>query len=82
MTVYIIILAVAVFAIAMLGLAVGTIVAGRRLRGSCGGLAGLRDEQGNPFCEACSNPATDCADFQEKERQEQLAHSTSGEPAE
>ena len=59
-------LVIGVFALAMLGMAVGWILAGRRLRGSCGGLAGIRDEQGNPICEACTNPAEECAEYRDQ----------------
>jgi hypothetical protein len=60
------VIAIIVFAVAIAGMAVGTIIAGRRLKGSCGGLAGLHDEHGNPFCEACSNPAADCEEFRQR----------------
>ncbi len=49
-----------VFAIAILGMAIGVILSNRRLRGSCGGLANLRDSQGNTLCEGCSNPLPEC----------------------
>jgi len=53
-------IAAVVFAVAMSGMAVGVILSNRRLRGSCGGLANLRDSQGNTLCEGCTNPAPDC----------------------
>ncbi|MCH2115410.1 MAG: FAD:protein FMN transferase [Pirellulales bacterium] len=53
-------LAGAVFLVAILGMAVGVIVSHRRLKGTCGGLANLRDKQGNPVCDACTDPAPDC----------------------
>jgi len=49
------------FAVAMTLMAVGVILGNRRLRGSCGGLAGLRDADGRLACEACENPSPDCA---------------------
>jgi hypothetical protein len=49
-----------VFALAVAGMAIGVIVARKRLKGSCGGLANLRDEHGRPMCEACSHPSPDC----------------------
>ena len=55
-----IMIAVGVFALAMAGMAIGVILSNRRLRGSCGGLANMRDSQGNTLCEGCSNPAPDC----------------------
>jgi thiamine biosynthesis lipoprotein len=32
----------------------------RCITGSCGGLAGLKDEHGRTQCEACTNPAPEC----------------------
>lgn len=50
----------AIFAIALLGMAVGVLISNRRIKGSCGGLAGMTDSQGNSICEACTNPSPDC----------------------
>ena len=49
-------IATAVFGVAVLGMAIGVIVNNRRLRGTCGGLAGLSDEQGQNPCDACQTP--------------------------
>lgn len=51
----------AVFLIALAGMAVGVIVSNRRIRGSCGGLAGFKDSEGNSICDACTKPSPDCA---------------------
>ena len=50
----------AAFALAFLAMALGALLQGRCLKGTCGGLAGLRDEQGNVLCDACSTPTVDC----------------------
>lgn len=55
-----ILITIAVFSVAMVGMAIGVILSDRRIRGSCGGLSGLKDEQGNPLCDGCSNPSPDC----------------------
>ena len=49
-----------VFGVAMVGMAIGVIVSNRRIKGSCGGLAGMKDEQGRSICDACTNPSPDC----------------------
>lgn len=48
------------FALAVAAMAVGVMISNRRLAGSCGGLAGLKDASGQPLCEACSHPSEDC----------------------
>ncbi|MCH7990256.1 MAG: FAD:protein FMN transferase [Planctomycetes bacterium] len=50
-----------IFAIAILGMSVGVLFSNRRLKGTCGGLAGLKDEQGQTVCDACTNPFDECA---------------------
>jgi len=55
-----VIITVAVFALALLGMAIGVLISNRRIKGSCGGLAGFKDERGNSICEACSNPSPEC----------------------
>lgn len=56
-----IIVAIVVFAIAIAGMAIGVILSNRRLKGSCGGLANLRDSSGKSMCEACTNPSPECS---------------------
>jgi hypothetical protein len=45
--------ALAVFLLAVFGMALGAIFGKRCIRGSCGGLSNLRDESGRPMCEHC-----------------------------
>lgn len=54
-------IAVAVFAVALTGMAVGVILSNRRIKGSCGGLAGFKDERGNSVCDACTKPSPECS---------------------
>lgn len=64
-----------VFLVAFAGLAIGVIISNRRIQGSCGGLANMKDEQGNPMCMACQNPSPDC----QKRREEEAAAAAAGE---
>ena len=54
-------LAGGIFAVALTGMAIGVIVSNRRLKGSCGGLANMKDAQGNTICDGCTNPSPECA---------------------
>ena len=54
------IVAIAVFGLALSGMAIGVILSNRRLKGSCGGLANLRDSTGKTLCDACTNPSPEC----------------------
>lgn len=67
-----------VFGIAIGGLAIGTIIANKSLKGSCGGIEGTTDEHGNSICELCTTPPEECDRFKEElQRQLQEAdHST------
>jgi hypothetical protein len=48
-----------VFAVVMMGMAVGVIFSNRQIKGSCGGLNTMRDELGRPLCECGLSPG-DC----------------------
>jgi len=49
-----------VFGLALLGMAIGVIIGNRRIQGSCGGIAGLKDGDGRTACELCQNPSPAC----------------------
>ncbi|MFH1569101.1 MAG: hypothetical protein ABIL09_13995 [Gemmatimonadota bacterium] len=53
--------AFAIFALVMLGMALGVVFGGRALRGSCGGLGSMRDAQGRPLCECGVDAGALCA---------------------
>lgn len=50
----------AAFLVALAGMGIGVIVSNRRIKGSCGGLAGFKDSDGNSICDACTKPSPDC----------------------
>lgn len=68
-------IAAVVFGLAILGMAAGVILSNRRLHGTCGGLNGLKDERGNPLCEACTRPAAECDQFREQVTASQASES-------
>lgn len=53
-------ISLAVFMGFMALMSVGVIFSNRRIQGSCGGLAGLKDEHGQTMCQACTTPREDC----------------------
>ena len=61
-----------VFLCAVGGMAVGVLIAGKRIQGSCGGLANMRDEHGKPMCMACEDMSKDCKEeFEQREAEQQ-----------
>jgi len=55
-----ILITIVVFAVALTGMAIGVILSNKCLKGSCGGLANMRDSEGQSICEACTNPSPEC----------------------
>jgi len=55
------ILTAIVFGVVIAAMAIGVILSNRRIQGTCGGLAGMRDSSGNTACELCSNPSPSCS---------------------
>ncbi|MEM9702939.1 MAG: (Na+)-NQR maturation NqrM [Planctomycetota bacterium] len=58
--VLVVLLVMSAFAIAGLGMAIGWLLANKPLKGSCGGLATMTDENGNSICMACGDDPADC----------------------
>ena len=56
----VLIAALVVFLLAVGGMAVGVIISNKRLKGSCGGLAGLTDGSGQTACDLCAMPSAEC----------------------
>ncbi len=49
------------FTFTMSRMAIGVIISNRRIKGSCGGLANMKDSKGHTVCDGCTNPSPDCA---------------------
>ena len=50
------------FGFVILAMAVGAIFNNKPVKGSCGGLANVTDENGETSCGICSKPVTDCVE--------------------
>ena len=59
----VILASVAIFSLALAGMSIGVILGNRKLKGSCGGLANMKDDQGNPLCTMCETPPDDCPEL-------------------
>jgi thiamine biosynthesis lipoprotein len=55
-----VLISIVVFAVALVGMAIGVIIRNKALTGSCGGLAGMQDDTGKTVCQLCSRPTADC----------------------
>ena len=51
-----------IFGLVILAMAVGAIVNNKPVRGSCGGIAVVMNEDGEASCGICSKPTTDCVE--------------------
>jgi FAD:protein FMN transferase len=60
--VFILVISFAVFAIAILAMAVGAIFSQRTIKGSCGGISATTGADGSSNCSVCQNPVSDCAE--------------------
>lgn len=56
-------ISIAVFALAMTGLAVGVMIAKKPLKGSCGGLNNLSTKDGKSYCDICGADGSASNDF-------------------
>ncbi len=61
-TMFILVVSFAVFAIAILAMAVGAIVSQKTIKGSCGGISATTGADGSFNCSVCQNPVSDCTD--------------------
>ncbi len=57
-----VVITVVIFALALLGMAVGVILGERSIKGSCGGLSGMKDSNGKILCDSCDTPTDDCTE--------------------
>ena len=75
-----VLLTIIVFAIALCGLGIGVILSNRQLKGTCGGLQGLKDASGQSMCELCKTPKEECEEF--RKQIAQTATGSNNEPPE
>ena len=73
-----IILAFVVFILFFLGMAIGYLVKGKPLKGSCGGVATL---MGNESCEICGGNPLKCEESRQDRQTTDLAYDAGKKPA-
>jgi thiamine biosynthesis lipoprotein len=66
--------ALLIFGIAIAAMAIGVIFGKRRILGSCGGMANMRDAHGNVSCMLCTRPQEECKDVQRWSTARSTAH--------
>ncbi len=69
-----VLLTVVIFAIALCGLGIGVILSNRQLKGTCGGLQGLKDASGQSMCELCTTPKEECEEYRKQIAQAATDH--------
>ena len=50
----------ALMSLAILGMSVGVLMGGKRLKGSCGGLSAITNEEGEKVCGICGQGVASC----------------------
>ena len=65
--------AAVIFLIAVAGMAVGTILQNKSLKGSCGGLASMPGSDGRSICELCTIPKDECTNAEIREKMQAAA---------
>lgn len=60
-------IAAVVFGLVIAGMAVGVMFSNRRIKGSCGGLANMREGDGQSPCMACGGTPSDCDEVKQAE---------------
>lgn len=60
--------ALAVFLLAVTGMAIGVLAKNRGLKGSCGGLASMHGQDGKSICELCTIPTDQCTNPDVREK--------------
>ncbi|QDT46729.1 Thiamine biosynthesis lipoprotein ApbE precursor [Symmachiella dynata] len=53
-------IALTAFGLALIGMSIGVMISGRRIKGSCGGLNNAMDEGGRSICDVCTTPPEEC----------------------
>lgn len=68
--------ALAVFLLAVTGMAIGVLAKNRALKGSCGGLAAMHGQEGKSICELCTIPKEQCTNPDVREKLNEEAQET------
>lgn len=72
--------AAVIFLVAVAGMAVGTMLQNKSLKGSCGGLASMPGSEGKSICELCTIPKDECTNAELREQMQAAADAGSAAP--
>lgn len=65
--------AAVIFLVAIAGMAIGTMLQNKSIKGSCGGLASMPGSEGKSICELCTIPKDECANTELREMMQAAA---------
>lgn len=65
--------AAVLFVLAIGGMAIGTMIQNKSIKGSCGGLASMPGSEGKSICELCSIPKDECTNAELREQMQAAA---------
>jgi hypothetical protein len=65
--------AAVIFLIAIAGMAIGTMLQNKSIKGSCGGLASMPGSDGKSICDLCTIPKDQCTNEELKQQMQQAA---------
>ncbi|MEZ6087925.1 MAG: (Na+)-NQR maturation NqrM [Pirellulaceae bacterium] len=68
-SILIVMIAMGVFLLVGLGMALGVMFGRRPISGSCGGIGKVTDEKGETSCALCQNPGEACKELQKRMEQ-------------
>lgn len=61
-------LSLGVFLLVTIGMAVGVMLSGKSLKGSCGGVANPSSADGSTNCSLCTNPEAACKELKQRNK--------------
>ncbi|WP_419194180.1 FAD:protein FMN transferase [Novipirellula herctigrandis] len=68
------------FGVILVAMAIGVMLGGRSISGSCGGIGGKQNPDGTTSCSLCGTPSEACKELRAKMEQEESTHNSENQP--